>query len=255
MKSAELRVEVVREMGMDLRIHGGGYAPGAQDTQWLKRRQDYDALSKALSEGDLAGANDAYATIIGQLPVGGRVSAESFLGKMGVALRSADLALARQLMANSGNRNAQVSGVAAEDAASANQRASGDAPSPTLALNQAIQTGDVGRARAALQNMIDNLQQLTVASGFSGAGLAGARAYAAATPSVMAANNLLQNPNFRALEEAILRGDPTGMKGAWAMLMSGSSKSAETPRKPSALSQDADTSASAMWEMQSATVS
>ncbi len=239
---------------MDLRIHGGGYAPGAQDTQWQKRRQDYDALAKALSEGDLPGANDAYATIIGQLPVGGRVSPDSFLGKMGVALRSADLALARQLMANGGNRNAQVSGVAAADAASVNARATGEETSPTLALNQAIQTGDTVRARAALQNMVDDLQQLTVASGFSGAGLAGARAYAAATPSVMAANALLQNPNFRALEEAILRGDLTGMKAAWAMLMSGS-KSGEAPRKPVALNQDAETSASAMWEMQSATVS
>jgi len=240
---------------MDLRIHGGGYAPGAQDTQWQKRRQDYDALTKALSEGDLPGANDAYANIIGQLPVGGRVSPDSFLGKMGVALRSADLALARQLMANGGNRNAQVSGVAAADVASANARVSGDQASPTLALNQAIQAGDPVRARVALQSMMENLQQLTVASGFSGAGLAGARAYAAATPSVMAANNLLQNPNFRALEEAILRGDPTGMKAAWAMLMYGSSKSGDTPRKPGVLSEDADTSASAMWEMQSATVS
>ena len=240
---------------MDLRIHGGGYAPGAQDTQWQKRRQDYDALARALSEGDLPGATEAYATIIGQLPVGGRVSPDSFLGKMGVALRSADLALARQLMANSGNRNAQVSSVATADAALVNARASGEEASPTLALNQAIQVGDAVRARAALQNMIDDLQQLTVASGFSGAGLVGARAYAAATPSVMAATTLLQNPNFRALEEAILRGDPTGMKAAWATLMSGSSKSGDTPRKPGLLNQDAETSASAMWEMQSATVS
>ena len=239
---------------MDLRIHGGGYAPGAQDTQWQKRRQDYDALARALSEGDLPGANEAYATIIGLLPVGGRVSPDSFLGKMGVALRAADLALARQLMANSGNRNAQVSGVAAADAASVNARA-GEETSPTLALNQAIQTGDAARARVALQSMVDDLQQLTVASGFSGAGLGGARAYAAATPSVMAATTLLQNPNFRALEEAILRGDLTGMKAAWAMLMSGSSKSGDTPRKPGVLNQDAETSASAMWEMQSATVS
>ena len=240
---------------MDLRIHGGGYAPGAQDTQWQKRRQDYDALAKALSEGDLPGANEAYATIIGQLPVGGRVSPESFLGKMGVALRSADLALARQLMANGGNRNVQVSGVAAADAASANARVSGDQASPTLALNQAIQAGDPVRARTALQVMIANLQQLTVASGFSGAGLAGARAYAAATPSVLAANNLLQNPNFRALEEAIMRGDPTGMKAAWAMLMSGSTKSGDSPKKPGILGEESETSASAMWEMQSANVS
>ncbi len=240
---------------MDLRIHGGGYAPVAQDTQWQKRRQDYDALAKALSEGDLPGANEAYATIIGQLPVGGRVSPDSFLGKMGVALRSADLALARQLMTNGGNRNAQVSGAAAADAASANARDPGGEVSPTLALNQAIQMGDPVRARAALQSMIDDLQLLTVASGFSGAGLGGARAYAASTPSVMAANNLLQNPNFRALEEAILRGDPTGMKAAWAMLMSGSSKSGDTPKKPGVLSEEAETSASGMWEMQSATVS
>jgi hypothetical protein len=39
------------------------------------------------------------------------------------------------------------------------------------------------------------------------------------------------------------------------MLMYGSSKSGDTPRKPGVLSEDADTSASAMWEMQSATVS
>ena len=174
---------------------------------------------------------------------------------MGVALRSADLALARQLMTNGGNRNAQVSGAAAADAASANARDPGGEVSPTLALNQAIQRGDPVRARAALQSMIDDLQLLTVASGFSGAGLGGARAYAASTPSVMAANNLLQNPNFRALEEAILRGDPTGMKAAWAMLMSGSSNSGDTPKKPGVLSEEAETSASGMWEMQSATVS
>lgn len=240
---------------MDLRIQGGGYATGAHDAQGMKRRQDYDALAKALSEGDLPGANDAYATIIGQLPLGGRVSAESFLGKMGVALRSADLALARQLMTQGGYRNAQISSTAGADTTSSNQRSNGDELSPTLALNQAIMNGDQASARSALQSMIDDLQQLAGAGGFSGAALGGARAYAASTPAVMAATTLLQNPNFRALEEAILRGDPTGMKAAWATLMSGSTNTNAGPKKPTALNKNAETSTAALWEMQSATVS
>ncbi len=235
---------------MDLRIQGGGYATGAHDPQWGKRRQDYDALAKALNEGDLPGANEAYAAIIGQLPIGGRVSPDSFLGKMGVALRSADLALARQLMTQGGMRTAQASNADV----SSNSRSSAQG-SPTLALNQAIQAGDQARARIALQAMVEDLQQLAGSVGFSGAAYGGARAYAAASPSAMAANNLLQNPDFRTLQEAILRGDPTGMKAAWARLMSGSTETSS--KKPEDLGEDegAETEASGLWEMQSATVS
>ena len=233
---------------MDMRIQGGGYATGAHDAQSFRRRSDYEALAKALNEGDLPGANEAYAAILGRLPAGGRVSPESFLGKMGVALRSADLALARQLMAQGGLRTASAPAATGAEAASA-QRYVG--ASPTLALAQAIQSGDQPLAQTALQGMIEDLQQLAGSSGFA---YGAARAYAAASPSAMAANNLLQNPNFRALEEAILRGDPTGMKAAWARLMAGSSETG--PKKADELEEEeAEASASQLWEMQSLPVS
>lgn len=236
---------------MDLRIQGGGYATGAHDAQVQKRRQDYDALAKAINEGDLPGALEAYGVIMGQLPQGGRVNPESFLGKMGVALRSADLALARQLMAQPGPRNALTPMTGAEPEAQAAPRVTGG--SPTLALNQAIQAGDQPRARLALAAMIADLQQLASPGGFGVYG--GARAYAAASPAAMAANNLLQNPDFRALEEAILRGDPTGMKAAWARLMMGSNEGG--PKKATEFSEEeeAETSASELWEMPSLPVS
>lgn len=237
---------------MDLRIHGGGYAPGTQDAQWQKRRTDYDALAKALSEGDLPAANEAYATIIGQLPVGGKINGESFLGKMGVALRSADLAMARQLMASGANRRAQP---ASADASSSDPIADGAGASPALALNQAIQSSDPARARVALQVMINDLRQLANGDSFSGATYGAANAYAAASSSAMAATTLLQNPNFRALEEAIARGDPTGMKGAWAMLMSGSLNSGPAPKKPVSASPNAAESATTVWDMATAAAS
>ena len=239
---------------MDLRIHGGGYAPGAQDAQWQKRRPDYEALAKAISAGDLPGANDAYAEIIGQLPVGGRVSPDSFLGKMGVALRSADLALARQLMASAGNRGgALAANGAASGAAANNPRANGDEGSPALALNQAIQNGDPVRARLAIQTMIKDLQQLENAGGFSGAALTGVKAYATTSPTVSAAANLLQNPNFQALQEAITRADPTGMRSAWALLMSGALTTNTTPKKTS--TPTTTETSSVVWDMRVATAS
>jgi DNA-binding FadR family transcriptional regulator len=241
-----------QEACMDLRIHGGGFAPGAHDPQLQKRRQDYDALARALTEGDLPGANEAYATIIGQLPVGGKVSAESFLGKMGVALRSADLALARQLMASGGPRTAQVAGAAE---ASSSAPADGAGTSSALALNQAIQSGDRGRARAALQSMMNDLQQLATASGFSGASFGAAKAYATTSTAALAANTLLQNPNFRALEEAIARGDPTGMKAAWAILMNGAPPAATTARKPTSLNENESETTAAIWDMATTAVS
>ncbi len=242
---------------MDMRIQGGGYAPGTNDAQWQKRRGEFDALSKAISEGDLAAANDAYAVIIGQLPVGGKVNAESFLGKMGVALRSADLALARQLMATAGNRNGVQAANAVSNAAGANARYEGDEASPALALNQAIQAGDQARARSAIQMMIADLQQLASAGGFSGAALGGAKAYATTSPSVAAATNLLQNPNFQALEDAIAKGDATGMKAAWAMLVSGKTNTSDAPKKPTKFNANANenSGASAVWDMQIAAVS
>jgi DNA-binding FadR family transcriptional regulator len=217
---------------MDLRIHGGGYATGAHDAQLQKRRPDYEALAKAISEGNLPGANDAYAEIIGQLPAGGRISPESFLGRMGVALRSADLALARQLMAGAGARGGALAVNSAEADAAANaQRAAGEEASPALALNQAIQSGDPAKARVALQIMIDDLRQIADMGLFSGSGLTGAKAYATAAAPVSAAAALLQNPNFQALEAAIGRGDPTGMRTAWAFVMSGAMNERNTAKK------------------------
>ena len=234
---------------MDLRIQGGGYATGAHDAQGQKRRQDYDALAKAINEGDLPGAREAYGVILGQLAPGGRVNPESFLGKMGVALRSADLALARQLMAQGGPRNGLAPIATVAEAAPA-QRYAG--ASPTLALNQAIQAGDQAQARLALQGMIEDLQQLAGSAAVGAYGAA--RAYGAASPSAMAANNLLQNPNFSALQEAIMRGDPTGMKAAWARLMAGSSEAG--PKKAEELEEEeGESSASELWEMQSLPVS
>ncbi len=239
---------------MDLRINGGGYAPGAHDAQWQKRRPDFEALAKAISDGDLAGANDAYAEIIGRLPVGGKVSPDSFLGKMGVALRSADLALARQLMASAGNRGGALSANgAASSASTTNPRGNGDGASPALALNQAIASGDPARARLALQAMVDDLQQIANAGGFSGAGLSGVKAYTTTSTTVAAATNLLQNPNFQALEAAINRGDPTGMRAAWTLLMSGTLVERNTTKKASA--PETTESSTVVWDMRAATAS
>ena len=84
-----------------------------------------------------------------------------------------------------------------------------------------------------LKNIIADLTDAASVGGLSGA--RGASAYSRMSTPGSATNELLQSPHFQALEDAIAKGDPLGMRAAWAMLISGSLNfAASTRRNPSA---------------------
>ena len=238
---------------MGMRIHGGGggQAPGAQDAQWQQRRQNFDALAQAISGGNLASANDAFTKIQGQIPAGGNINSGSFLGQIGAALQSGDMASAQKILATRNNRDGHqtdpVGAPASVDAASAaaatNLASStgvasvghghrhhhhGGGGSPAMDLSQAIQSGDTTKAKSAMQTMLDDLQQVAAMSTLATSGTAAGNTNPMVSSAAAAATALLQNPDFKALEDAIANGDATGMKTAWSKLISGSATTAST---------------------------
>ena len=251
---------------------GGGYASGAQNTQntqWQQRRQNFDALSQAISGGNLANANAAYAQITSQMPSGGSVNPDGFLGQIGAALQSGNIASAQQVLASrfngmgdqastaSATQQAVVATTAAATSAAAatstttaaaattatsstsatspaagthgrhghHHHHGGGGSSPALDLSQAIQSGDTATAQSSMQTILTDLQQVASMSSMANPATSGATPNAAVSSAVTAANNLLQNPDFQALESAVSNGDASGMQTAWAKLISGVSAS------------------------------
>ena len=241
---------------MGMRIHGGGgsYAPGPQDAQWQQRRQNFDALAQAITGGNLSGASEALAKIAGQIPAGGGINPESFLGKIGAALQSGDMTSARQILAARNNRHQeQVASVgalppapvdavgaaaAADPAASTGVGAlghghrhhhhGGGGGSPAMDLSQAIQSGDSAKAKSSMQTILDDLQQVAAMGQLATTAANAGAANPAMSSAVAAATTLLQNPDFKALEDAVANGDATSMKSAWSKLISGSATPAGT---------------------------
>lgn len=207
-------------------IINGGYSAGAADVQSQRRRLDYEALAQAIAAGDLDAAHVAYANILSQLPSGSRPNPDSILGKIGSALQAGDLISAKQFLNWGDKRKAPQAPVALSVVKPApSPVANGDLradASSAIAMSQAIQTGDRSKAKSALKNIISDLMDVAMASSLSGPAARGVNAYSRMSNTGAAATELLQNPSFQALETAIDRGDPTGMKAAWALLISGS---------------------------------
>jgi len=218
-------------------IINGGSSAGAADIQSQRRRLDYEALAQAIAAGDLDAAHVAYANIMSQSPSGSKPNPDSILGKIGTALQAGDLAAAKQFLNWGDKRKApQVVApltVVQSTSAPANIRYTRAETSSAMALNQAIQSGDKSKAQFALKNIIADLTDVASAGSFSGA--KGVNAYSRMSSSGSAATDLLQSPHFQALEDAIAKGDPLGMKAAWALLISGSINfGVSTRRAPSA---------------------
>ena len=220
-------------------IINGGYSAGAADVQSQRRRLDYEALAQAIAAGDLEGAHTAYAAIISQLPPGSKPNPDSILGKIATALQAGDLMGAKQFL-NWGDKRRSASAptpltAIQPQSAPANNRSTQMDSSPAIALNQAIQTGDKSKAQSALKKIISDLMDVANGSGWSGVGARGVNAYSRMSSSGSVATDLLQSPYFQALEDAIDKGDPTGMRTAWAMLISGSINLGGPPKRtPSA---------------------
>ena len=212
-------------------IINGGYSAGAADVQSQRRRLDYEALAQAIAAGDLEGAHTAYAAIISQLPPGSKPNPDSILGKIATALQAGDLMGDKRRSASAPTPLTAIQ----PQSAPANNRSTQMDSSPAMALNQAIQTGDKSKAQSALKKIISDLMDVANGSGWSGVSARGVNAYSRMSSSGSVATDLLQSPYFQALEDAIDKGDPTGMRTAWAMLISGSINLGGPPKRtPSA---------------------
>jgi len=220
---------------MGMRIQGGSYS-AAEQMQWQQRRQNFYALSQAISSGNLSSAKDAFAKITSQTSGGGAINPDSFLGKLGAALQSGDMTAAQQLLATRHKNNGSQPAGTAQAAVSADVATGTDAAtaatgrhhhhhnggsSPALDLSQAIQSGDLGKAQSAMQTIVSDLQQLSTMAAPAGSG-SGASGYGSlAASAASAAQKILPNPDFQALEDAVSKGDAAGMKSAWAKLIGG----------------------------------
>ena len=83
---------------MGMRIGGGQQAWSSQSSSvsnWQQRQQNFKALGSALQSGDLAGAQQAFATITANNPAAAN-NPSSPLAQIGQALQSGNLAGAQQ---------------------------------------------------------------------------------------------------------------------------------------------------------------
>ena len=237
---------------MGMRIHGGGgggYSAGPQDAQWKQRRQNFDALAQAISTGNLSNANDAFAKIQAFQPAGGSAKPNSFLDQIGAALKSDDMTTAQQLLAARINRNGDhapgvdptqqtAAVIAANGAAPSATGASYGSPghhhhhhgsggtSPAMDLSQAIQSGDTAKAKSSMQTLLNDLQQVADMSNLATSGTSSTPANPMVSSAASSATTLLQNADFKALEDAVANGDAASMKTAWSKLISGATTAA-----------------------------
>ena len=240
-------------MGMRIQGGGGGYASGPQDAQWQQRRQNFDALAQAIAGGDLANANDAMSKITSSLPSGAQTNPDSFIGKIGAALQSGDITSAQQLLTarinGAGDQSGSASPIQLANAATASNAASatsattgtsaavgshgrhhhhhggGGGSSPALDLSQAIQSGDTAKAKSSMQTLLTDLQQVADMGNLATPGMGTTTTNSTVSTAISAANNLLQNPDFQAMEDAVTKGDSTAMQSAWAKLISANADS------------------------------
>ena len=237
---------------MGMRIHGGGggYASGAQDAQWQQRRQNFDALAQAIAGGTLSNANDAFAKIQASVPAGGSMNPNGFLSKIGAALQTGDITTAQQVLAaRFSGLNEQSAAVGATPQAGAatavtatsavgatstvagtsghhghhHHHGGGGGASPAMDLSQAILSGDANKAQSSMQTILNDLQQVADMGNLATSGTTTGNTNPMVSSAVSAATNLLQNPDFKALEDAVANGDATAMKAAWTKLVSGTS--------------------------------
>ena len=227
---------------MGMRVGGGSYS-AAEQMQWQQSKQNFAALTTAISGGKLSDAQAAFAKISSQMANSGKtIDPNSFLGKIGGALQSGDLSTVQQLLASrqngQSNQAASASSTSAADttltsstAASGSQSAGAahghhhhhGGGSPALDLSQAIQSGDTSKAQSSMQTIIADLQQMASLAPPAGSGSSSASSGSLASQAASAATKLLQNPDFQALEDAVAKGDAAGMKSAWNKLIGGSS--------------------------------
>jgi hypothetical protein len=232
---------------MGMRIQGGSYN-SAEQMQWQQRRQNFDALTQAISSGNLSDAKDALAKIQGQ-GTGSTINPDSFLGKIASALQSDDISSAQQLLASRQSQNgstASTQATGAADGASAAGSTSGvsgrhhhrhGGGGSAQVLSQAIQSGDVSKAQSTMKTIISELQQLASLANTTGSGSSSSPYGSLASSAASAAQKLMDDPNFKALEDAVSKGDAAGMKTAWAKLMSGASGDASASTTSTATAQ------------------
>jgi hypothetical protein len=97
-----------------------------------------------------------------------------------------------------------------------------------MALNDAIQSGDSSTAQSAMQTIVADLQQVAGMGALSNPNGSQISSNSSIASAVTAANSLLSNPDFKALEDAVGNGDAASMKSAWAKLISGQAASIST---------------------------
>ncbi len=224
---------------MGMRIGGGNYS-AAEQMQWQQGRQNFAALSSAISGGKLSDAQAAFSKIANQITNSGKtIDPNSFLGKIGAALQSGDLGTAQQLLAsrqNGQSGNAASAGSSSASSAANTAAAAGGASASgavqgrhhhhgglALELSKAIQSGDTNTAQSSMQKIVADLQQLSSMANPSGSASAGSGYNSSTASAASAAAALLKNPDFQALQAAVAKGDAAGMKSAWNNLIGGAS--------------------------------
>ena len=246
---------------MGMRIGGSSYSP-AEQMQWQQSKQNFAALSTAISGGNLSDAQAAFSKITSQMANSGKtIDPNSFLGKIGSALQSGDLSTAQQLLASrqngQNNQAASAGSASSSDATSTSSAAAsgasstgstgaahghhhrhgGGGDSPALDLSNAIQSGDTTTAQSSMQKIVADLQQLSSLANPSGSSSTGSGYNSVSSSAASAANALLQNPDFQALEDAVSKGDTAGMKSAWNNLIGGASSASSAATSSSAAQQ------------------
>ena len=156
---------------MGMRIGGGQQAWSSQSSSvnnWQQRQQNFKALGSALQSGDLAGAQQAFASITANNPSASS-NPSSPLAQIGQALQSGNLASAQQAAQTwRGQHGGGAAQVSASDAASAFLKTltplTSNTPTAstadTIATTSATSTADqMSQALLAFErNLFDSLQ-------------------------------------------------------------------------------------------------
>jgi hypothetical protein len=238
-------------MALDI---GSGTAVSAYQTNSSSlagRKGDHepDALSRALQAGDLNAAKEAFDKLATRLPAGVLSDPNNPLTKVGKALQGDDIEAARAAMAGRSGYNDRIGTTGSvskvKDSNKGYQIEVSNGMGQALQLSSAINSGNAKLAKALMQQMFDELQQMAAMNSASptskeiaiGKPLTGNKSLASAISS---ADKLLSNPDFQSLKRAVDRGDLPSMQAAWAAFIRGSialrekemdlPKSADTPK-------------------------
>ena len=204
-----------------------------------KADPDGDVLGRALQAGDLAAAREAFQKVAAHLPPGTLNNPNHPMTKVGKALLADDLDAARAAFAQGRGQavdrtsGGAVAGPSAAGGVSKSARArhgyeieqrAGNGFA--LQLSKAVQGGNVRLARAILEQMMGDLQQMASLSSESEPDrLTGYSKQATASKSLSSAINsadkILSNPDFQLLKRAVDRGDIVNMQAAWTAFIQG----------------------------------